>query len=250
MAGIRAITFDLWDTVFIDDSDEPKRRKEGLPTKLEERRQLVHHFLGKHAPISRELVDCAYAAADSAFNKVWKEHHQTWSVRERLDVVFAGLKRELPRTELDELVKLHEEMELNLSPDLVLGIDEAIRSLKDRFKLLVISDTIFSPGRVLRGILSKYGLADQFDGFVFSDETGCSKPDPRVFQRAAELAGCRLEEMLHIGDRESNDVFGPQSMGMRAVLFTGAVDRGSGTTSADAHCRVASELVNAVMSFA
>ena len=35
---IKGITFDLWDTVFIDDSDEPKRKKAGRPTKSVERR--------------------------------------------------------------------------------------------------------------------------------------------------------------------------------------------------------------------
>ena len=28
---IKAITFDLWDTLFADDTDEPKRQKAGLP---------------------------------------------------------------------------------------------------------------------------------------------------------------------------------------------------------------------------
>ncbi len=30
MPRVRVISFDLWDTVFIDDSDEPKRRAQGL----------------------------------------------------------------------------------------------------------------------------------------------------------------------------------------------------------------------------
>ncbi len=39
---IKAITFDLWDTVLIDDSDEPKRKAAGRATKAMERRRLVH----------------------------------------------------------------------------------------------------------------------------------------------------------------------------------------------------------------
>ena len=39
-----AITFDLWDTVFHDDSDEPKRAAAGLPNKKVSRRDLVHCF--------------------------------------------------------------------------------------------------------------------------------------------------------------------------------------------------------------
>ena len=36
---IKAITFDLWDTVLIDNSDEPKRKAAGRPTKAIERRR-------------------------------------------------------------------------------------------------------------------------------------------------------------------------------------------------------------------
>ena len=56
---IKAITFDLWDTVFADDSDEPIRAARGLAPKLVERRNLVSGFLEKHQPIPRELVDAA-----------------------------------------------------------------------------------------------------------------------------------------------------------------------------------------------
>ena len=36
---IKAVTFDLWDTIVHDDSDEPKRKAKGLRTKKAERRQ-------------------------------------------------------------------------------------------------------------------------------------------------------------------------------------------------------------------
>jgi putative hydrolase of the HAD superfamily len=43
--------------------------------------------------------------------------------------------------------------------------------------------------------------------------------------------------MLHIGDRESNDVDGPLALGMRAILYTGIIDRGSAYSRATAICR-------------
>ncbi len=60
-AKIRAITFDLWDTVFVDDSDEPKRADEGLAPKPIERRNLVEKFLKQTNPVARELIDVACA---------------------------------------------------------------------------------------------------------------------------------------------------------------------------------------------
>ena len=237
MAQIRVVSFDLWDTVFMDDSDEPKRRQQGLPPKPIERRDLVHRFLSRHAPIGRELVDCAYNTADSAFREVWHHQHFTWPVEVRLRVLLAGLKRELPADELKELVTLHEDMELRVRPDLVPGVSDALRALARKFTLVVVSDAIFSPGRALRELLAGYGLRDLFSAFVFSDEVGCSKPASAVFRRASELAGCRLDEIVHIGDREHNDIAGAKDAGARAVLVTAAIDRGSANTRADAVCR-------------
>jgi putative hydrolase of the HAD superfamily len=231
------ISFDLWDTVFVDDSDEPKRRQQGLPPKPVERRDLVHRFLSRHAPVDRALVNCAYDTADAAFRQVWHYQHFSWSVEVRLRVLLAGLKRELPEEELQELVKLHEDMELRIRPDLVPGAEVALRALGRRFSLAVVSDAIFTPGRALRELLAGYGLRDLFSAFVFSDEVGCSKPTPEMFRRAAELAGCRVDQIVHVGDREHNDITGAKDTGARAVLLTAVVDRGGANTRADAVCR-------------
>lgn len=229
---IKGITFDLWDTVFIDDTDEPKRKAAGRPPKPVERRQLVHQFLAKHGETDRSAVDIAYNAADAAFRKVWHDLHYTWTVRERLEVVLKALGRELPQEEMAELVRLHEEMELEFRPDFVPGVHEAIKRLAGRYKLAVISDAIFSPGRCLRTLLRDEGLLDYFEVFVFSDEIGNSKPEPRVFRAACEGLGLEPHEIVHIGDREHNDILGPQKVGMHCILCTAAVDRGSADSAA------------------
>lgn len=236
MPRVRVISFDLWDTVFVDDSDEPKRSRLGLPPKPVERRDLVHRFLALHEPIDRSLVDGAYDTADAAFRHAWRRQHVTWTVEERLRILLDGLQRKLPDDELRELVRLHEDMELRVRPDLVPGVADVLKTLGQRYRLAVISDTVFSPGRALRELLAGYGLLDYFSAFVFSDEAGWSKPAPQVFRRAAELMDCRLGEMVHIGDREQNDIAGAKSLGARAVLLTAAIDRGAAGSQADAVC--------------
>ena len=126
---IKAITFDLWDTVFIDDTDEPKRKAAGRPTKAVERRELVKQFVDKHQPISQEIVNAAYNAQDAAFRKAWHDQHITWYVKERLEIVLKGIGLTLPENEMSELVRLHEEMELEFRPDFVPGVHDAIKSL-------------------------------------------------------------------------------------------------------------------------
>jgi putative hydrolase of the HAD superfamily len=234
---IGVITFDLWDTVFLDDTDEPKRAAAGVPPKPAARRGLVHEYLSRHSAIPREAVNLAYDVADAAFRHVWHDQHVTWSVRERLQVILSGLGRELPEPELAELVRLHEEMELEFRPDIVTGARDAIKALAAKYRLAVVSDAIFSPGRCLKELLAGEGLLDCFEAFAFSDEIGKSKPAPEMFQAVCDQMGVGFDEMVHIGDREHNDVGGPHGVGARAVLLTAGKDRGSATSKADAICR-------------
>ncbi len=236
VATIRAITFDLWDTVLIDDSDEPKRAAQGLAPKPVERRNLVHQYLERHEPISRELIDLAYNTADAAFRQVWYGQNVTWTVRERLSVLLGGLGRDLPKPEFDELIRLHEEMELAVRPDLATGATEVLRDLHGQYRMGVISDAIFSPGRALRKLLAHYDILQFFDAFVFSDEVGCAKPNPIMFETAASALGVELGEMVHIGDREQKDVEGPHAAGARSILCTVVKDRTNSNTKADAVC--------------
>lgn len=235
-ATVRAVTFDLWDTIIIDDSDEPKRAAQGLQSKFSTRRALVCKFLNQHEPVAKELVDVSYASADTAFRKVWYEQGVTWPVGERLEIVLKGLGRTLPDKEMAELVRLHEEMELEIQPDLAPGIIEAVKALNGKYKLGIISDAIFSPGRVLRQLLRAHDLEQYFDVFIFSDEIGCSKPDPKTFLTAAERLNVDVSEIAHVGDRDSKDIKGPQNLGGKGIYTTVINDRGSSATSADALC--------------
>ncbi len=231
---IKAITFDLWDTVFIDDSDEPKRKAAGRPSKAEERRLLVKKFAEKHKPVSQEIVNAVYDTQDAAFRKTWHDQHVTWTVRERMEIILKGLGVTLPEDELAELVRLHEEMELEFRPDFVPGVHDAIKELSKKYKLGVISDAIFSPGTALRKLLEGEDLLKYFSFFAFSDEVGYSKPHEAVFNAAREGLGVEFDEMAHIGDREHNDILGPEKMGMHSILCLAAIDRGSDRNRADA----------------
>ena len=115
-----------------------------------------------------------------------------------------------------------------------------------RYKLCIVSDAIVSPGTCLRRVLKNHGLAAPFSGFAFSDEVGHSKPHRSMFDSAAQQLGVEIGEMLHVGDRDHNDVKGPQQLGMKAILFTASRDVDKGTTTADAICESFDELEAAI----
>ncbi len=239
---IEAVTFDLWDTMIHDDSDEARRKAQGLRSKKAERRHLLWAALNALAPIGAEQVNLAYDVADAAFNHVWHDLFVTWTIAERLRVALEGLGRELPEAAFAKVVAAHESMEVEVPPDTVDGIKDALAELAPRYKLCVVSDTIVTPGTGLRELLEGHGLKQHFSGFAFSDEVGHSKPHRAMFEAAASQLGVAMEEMVHIGDRDHNDVKGPQGLGMKAVLFIATRAHDKDRTSADAICARHAEL--------
>ena len=233
---VRAITFDLWDTVFIDDSDEPKRSALGLKSKPVTRRDLVWKSLQDSDPLDRSVIDIAYDTTDAAFRQVWYSQNITWTVAQRLSVLLKGLSAKMNDHPFDQLVRLHEDMELDPMPDLAPGVKQALEILHQKYKLGVISDAIFSPGRALRNLLDHYGLLGYFDSFIFSDEIGCAKPTPAVFEAAAKELHVNVNELVHIGDRPAKDIAGPKALGAKAILCTVVKDRSGQNINADAVC--------------
>ncbi len=239
---LKAVSFDFWDTLVRNDSDEPKRAAQGLRTKPAERRHLVWQALNDLAPITPEAVAAAYDSADAAFESARQEDYVTWTIGQRLRRILGSLGRELPAEAFAEIVKAHEEMEIAVPPDAVEGVAEALGGLALRYRLCVISDTSVSPAGTLRRLLASQGLADFFAGFAFSDVVGHAMPHRAIFESAADQLGVEPHELLHIGDREDKDIKGAKALGMKAILFVGARDRGRDGTAADAVCERAAEL--------
>lgn len=233
---IEAITFDLWDTIVIDDSDEMKRRDQGLPSKRDTRRLLLWQALDSLDPIDRERVDGAYDDVDAEFNDAWHDQHVTWPIADRLRRILDRLGRELPEEGWKEVVRAHEEMEVEIPPDLIEGCHQALQGLSARYPLAIVSDAIVSPGRCLRKLLNLHRVDSFFQGYAFSDEVGRSKPHRKMFETIASQLEVPLESMVHIGDREHNDILGPHALGMRAVLFTASRSVDEDGSEADAVC--------------
>jgi len=239
---IKAITFDFWDTLVKDDSDEPKRAALGLGSKAETRLQLLAGEVRQYHPqIGLEQIRAAFEHANERFRHHWKIEHFTPTVATRLQEAYVFLKIDLTPG-FDEVVREIEEMEVKIPPDFAPGIHATLATLAQDYRPGLISDAIHTPGRGLRQILENEGLWPYFRHAVFSDEAGASKPAPLVFEQAAAGLGVSLDQIVHVGDRESNDIAGPLAAGMAAILYTGVIDRGSENTQATAICRDYAEL--------
>lgn len=231
---VLAVTFDLWDTLVIDDSDEVQRAARGLPTKVVARRECFRRLVHEASPeLTADQADQAWDTANAAFRKWWKQEHHTPPVSRRLDVGLKALGLARPDG-YDAAVHELSTMEVEIPPDLLPGAAEALAALAARYPLAIISDSIVTPAKGLRQILENHGLAKFFATTCFSDEVGASKPDPRPYHAAARALGVNVRGLVHVGDRQETDVDGAHAVGARAVYFTGAVDRGPHT--ADVLC--------------
>lgn len=63
-------------------------------------------------------------------------------------------------------------------------------------------------------------ILDLFDVIVFSYEARAIKPDPSIYHALLEKAGVNPSEALMIGDKPTEDVDVPRSLGMSALQFT------------------------------
>ena len=242
---VMGVTFDFWDTLAADDSDEPKRAALGLPSKAEERAELFADAVTKrHPDISRTQAMAAYQSANERFKNDWQVNYHTPGVPERLYFAYESLglftgpgEYASMVREVDQLILAIETMEIRIPPDFAPGVHSMLQLLSEEYRLGIISDTIHTNGRGLRHLLQQQGILQYFDYFVFSDEVGTSKPSTAVFQHASLGLGLPPQQIVHVGDRESNDVVGPISIGMQSILYVGVKDRCSERTRAQAVCR-------------
>ena len=107
---IQAITFDFWDTIAIDESDEPKRKAAGLPTKKVAREDaFVAEILAHHPNLGRERAVKGWDHAQAQFRHWWKVEHHTPDVATRLKAGFAHIDVD-PTPGFDGLVSFLERM--------------------------------------------------------------------------------------------------------------------------------------------
>lgn len=67
------------------------------------------------------------------------------------------------------------------------------------------------------------GLAGLADDVINSSQVGIAKPDPRIYEIAAERAGARLDRCLFVDDRQEN-IDTAVELGMAGVLYREAAD--------------------------
>lgn len=207
------ISIDFWNTLVQAETGGEVRRN----IRIEAVREVASKY---NDGISTDEYDKAKRIASDKFHKIWLNDHRTPETIVLVQSILNHL--DIPATEKEQqyLVTAFEESLWEGPPELADGARDIIPKLAEQHALTIISDTMYSPGRVLRTYLERADLFQYFSGFVFSNETGVSKPDPKAYEQALKTTNSSFKQSWHIGDRVDTDVSGAKNVGMGAILFT------------------------------
>jgi len=183
--------------------------------------------------INAEQVEETFSAVSDHFHDIWLNEHRTPKSNELTSLLLEHLEIPATKNDISELSELIQQSLLKGPPALAPNAREVITELAQKYNLVIISDTMYTPGKVLREYLTGRDMAQFFSGYVFSDEKGYSKPDTRAFSSALDIAQSKAESSSHIGDLEHTDIAGAKASGMQALLYVGLAGEEPEETSAD-----------------
>lgn len=211
------ISIDFWNTIVESESRGEIRRK----VRIDAVREVAANYDNDITP---EEFDKAKRIASDKFHNIWLNQHRTPTTNELAGYVLDHLNISATEEEQQYLTKQFAESLWEGPPKLSANVEEVIPRLANKHSLAIISDTMYSPGYVLREFLEKKELSKYFQSFIFSDETGCSKPDPKAYRKALTETQSRAAESWHIGDRLDTDITGAKKVGMQSILFMNFTD--------------------------
>ncbi|GGO28024.1 hypothetical protein GCM10010116_56190 [Microbispora rosea subsp. aerata] len=137
------------------------------------------------------------------------------TVEQWVEEAEAALARQVARDQARALVTAFVKAPSRVDDDVL----DLLRRAQAHVPVVLVTNATLS----LEDDLAWLGLTHFADEVVSSARVGVVKPDPRIYEIAAERAGVPLERCLFVDDRAEN-VEAAKALGMTAVLFTGVAD--------------------------
>lgn len=213
MGVLRAVTFDFWNTIAqVPPGTMPEVRRRAVAAACEDA-----GFGVEAARLTAGLDEVRLRWERSWGEGVHLHPHEGAAML----VQALGLEEAAGRPVAEAFLGAGRDVEMEFAPDL----GPALAALRERgMRIGIVCDVGFSGGALLRDLLARQGLLEHFDGWAFSDETGCYKPAPQAFEAALASLGASAREAMHVGDLRRTDVAGAAALGMRTVRYRGMHD--------------------------
>jgi putative hydrolase of the HAD superfamily len=218
--SIKAVTIDFWGTLLFDPPSSDNRYKGRRMKDFEN----VLAGAGLAVPVA--TLERAYDASGSYLGRLWQVNRDvpvTEHVSAILRLADPELPARVPADVMEALINAYARPILLVPPAVDVGAGPALRTLRAQgYVLAVVSNTMRTPGTVLRTLLERFGLMECFAHATFSDEVLIRKPDPQIFALTLRALGADPSESVHVGDDSVLDVEGARAAGMRAIQVTSA----------------------------
>ena len=101
------------------------------------------------------------------------------------------------------------------------GAEELVRYLAAKYPLTVVTNGFVE---VQYEKFDKSGLRDCFAHIVLSEEVGCQKPNPRIFEEALRMNSLQAEDVVMIGDSWNSDIQGAINAGIDQIWIRKSKD--------------------------
>ena len=101
------------------------------------------------------------------------------------------------------------------------GAEELVRNLAEKYPLTVVTNGFVE---VQYEKFDRSGLRDCFAHIVLSEEVGCQKPNPRIYEEALRMNGVSAEEAVMIGDSWNSDIQGAINAGIDQIWIRKSQD--------------------------
>lgn len=93
---------------------------------------------------------------------------------------------------------------------------DVLASLQGNFLVGLLSNADRS---YMEPLLKRYDIFRYFDSVVCSDDAKAYKPHPDIFQLLLNSLNLDVDNVIHVGDRQEEDVWGANRLGIRTVLI-------------------------------
>jgi putative hydrolase of the HAD superfamily len=220
--SIKAVTFDLWETLLFEKNGWNLRRTDA---RCENLAKALDKFGVK---ISVEQLALAFKKMASWLESVWEMNCEVTHL-DQIRFIIKAVSNGLVTVEeewIDDLSSAYVSPFLEVAPYLNPDARRVLRWLEDRNKLVgLICNTGLTPGFGLRRFLAREDIAKYFDLMLFSDEVGIRKPDLGIFRMATQRLKVKPFEIVHIGDNLKSDVWGAKNAGLKAIYLSTEVGR-------------------------
>ena len=136
-------------------------------------------------------------------------------------------ERQEAKGERQDLTALAEQMSedfLHLTTahfSLLEGAEALVRYLAEKYPLTVVTNGFVE---VQYEKFDRSGLRDCFTHIVLSEEVGCQKPNPRIYEKALRMNGVSAEEAVMIGDSWNSDIQGAINAGIDQIWIRKSQD--------------------------